>query len=87
MHFDAVNEAGGIDGRKIRFVVEDHGYQMPKAVQAYNKLVNRDEVFAMLLSLGTPMNIAGFKLMTPKNIPNIAPLSASRHMLDEPIRL
>ena len=87
MHFDAVNEAGGIHGRQIRFVVEDHGYQMPKAVQAYNKLVNRDEVFAMLLSLGTPMNIAGFKLMTPKNIPNISPLSASRHMLDEPIRL
>ena len=87
MHFDAVNAAGGVHGRTIRFVVEDHGYQMPKAMQAYNKLINRDEVFAMLLSLGTPMNIAGFKLMTPKNIPNLMPLSASRHMLDEPIRL
>ena len=81
MHFDAVNAAGGVHGRTIRFVVEDHGYQMPKAMQAYNKLINRDEVFAMLLSLGTPMNIAGFKLMTPKNIPNLMPLSASRHML------
>ncbi len=87
MHFDAVNAAGGIHGRTIRFVVEDHGYQMPKATQAYNKLINRDKVFAMLLSLGTPMNIAGFKLMEPKNIPNLIPLSASRHMLDEPIRL
>ena len=87
MHFDEVNAAGGIHGRKIRFVVEDSGYQMPKAMQAYNKLINRDKVFAMLLSLGTPMNIAGMKLMTPKNIPNITPLSAARQMLEEPIRL
>ena len=87
MHFDAVNAAGGIHGRKIRFVVEDMGYQMPKAMQAYNKLLNRDKVFAMLLSVGTPMNIAGLKLMTPKNVPNLTPLSAARQMLDEPMRL
>ena len=87
MHFDAVNAAGGVHGRTIRFVVEDSAYQMPKAMQAYNKLIHRDRVFAMLLSLGTPMNIAGFKLMTPGNIPNIAPLSAARQMLDEPVRL
>ena len=87
MHFDAVNAAGGIHGRRIRFVVEDMGYQMPKAMQAYNKLLNRDKVFAMLLSLGTPMNIAGLKLMTPKNVPNLTPLSAARQLLDEPMRL
>ncbi len=87
MHFDTVNADGGIHGRTVRFVVEDMGYQMPKAVQAYNKLVNRDEVFAMLLSLGTPMNIAGFELTTPNDIPNVSPLSAARQMLDEPARL
>ncbi|MDE0173783.1 MAG: ABC transporter substrate-binding protein, partial [Defluviicoccus sp.] len=87
MHFTAVNAAGGVHGRKIRFVVEDSSYQMPKALQGYNKLVNRDKVFAMLLSLGTPMNIAGYKLMTPKNIPNVFPLSSARQILSEPIRL
>ena len=87
MHFDAVNAAGGIHGRTIRFVVEDSSYQMQKALQGYNKLVNRDQVFAMFLSRGTPMNIAGFKLTTPKNIPNVSPLSAARQMLEEPIRL
>ena len=87
MHFTAVNAAGGIHGRKIRFVVEDSSYQMPKALQGYAKLVNRDKVFLMLLSLGTPMNIAGYKLMTPKNIPNVFPLSSARQILSEPIRL
>ncbi|NOD29580.1 ABC transporter substrate-binding protein [Ruegeria atlantica] len=84
--FDRVNEAGGIHGRKIRYVVEDNGYQMPRAMQGYNKLLNRDKVFAMLQSLGTPMNMAGFKLLDPKGIPNVAPLTAARQMLQEPMR-
>lgn len=87
LHFDEVNAAGGIHGRTIRFVVEDSSYQMPKAIQGFNKLINRDRVFAMLLNLGTPMNVAGFKLMTPKNIPNISPLSAGYQMLAPPVRL
>ncbi len=78
--FDEVNANGGIHGRKIRYIVEDHAYQMPKAIQAINKLVNGDKVFAMLLSLGTPMNIAAFKLQDAKNIPNVSPLSAARQM-------
>ncbi|WP_299689975.1 ABC transporter substrate-binding protein [uncultured Tateyamaria sp.] len=80
--FDEVNAAGGIHGRKIRFVVEDHAYQMPKAIQGMNKLINGDKVFAMLLSLGTPMNIAAFKLQDAKNVSNVSPLSAARQMAE-----
>ena len=84
--FDRVNAEGGVHGRTIRFVVEDNGYQMPRAMQGYNKLLNRDKVFVMLQSLGTPMNLAGFKLLDPKGIPNVAPLSAARQMLQEPMK-
>ena len=56
MRFDEINEAGGIDGRKLKLIVEDQGYQVPKAVQACNKLINRDKVFAFVGPLGTPMN-------------------------------
>lgn len=80
LYFDRVNAAGGVHGRKIRFIVEDHAYQMPKAIQGLNKLVNGDKVFAMLLSLGTPMNIAAFKLQDAKGIPNVSPLTAARQM-------
>mgnify|MGYP001360616559 CR=1 FL=1 len=83
-YFAKVNAAGGVHGRKITYIVEDHGYQVPKAVQAANKLINRDEVFAMLMSLGTPHNIAMFQLMEPKGIPNVSPLSAARQMIDPP---
>ncbi|CUH67588.1 leucine ABC transporter subunit substrate-binding protein LivK [Thalassovita gelatinovora] len=84
LYFDEINAAGGVNGRKINYIVEDHGYQVPKAVQAANKLINRDDVFAMLLSLGTPHNIAMFKLMGPKGIPNVSPLTAARQMVDPP---
>ncbi|MCB1453063.1 MAG: ABC transporter substrate-binding protein, partial [Rhizobiaceae bacterium] len=80
--FDEVNEGGGIHGRKIRFVVEDHGYQVPKAVQNFNKLINSDKVFAMVLNLGTPHNIAGFPLMEAKEVANVGPLTAARQMLE-----
>ncbi|MFC3119162.1 ABC transporter substrate-binding protein [Jhaorihella thermophila] len=85
LYFDKVNAAGGVHGRKITFITEDHSYQMPKAMQGFNKLLNRDKVFMFMQNLGTPMNIAGFKLMDPKGIPNVAPLSAARQMLQEPM--
>src|SRR5690606_38092308 len=82
MAFDDVNAKGGIHGRKIRFVVEDHGYQVPKAVQNFNKLINSDQVFAMLLNLGTPHNIAGFPLMEAKQVANVSPLTSARQMIE-----
>ncbi|MEQ8481991.1 MAG: ABC transporter substrate-binding protein [Hoeflea sp.] len=81
-YFDEINANGGVHGRKITYIVEDHGYQVPKAVQAANKLINRDEVFAMLLSLGTPHNLAMFQLMEPKGVPNVSPLTAARQMVE-----
>lgn len=84
LYFDEINAKGGVHGRKLTLVVEDHGYQMPKAMQNLNKLVNSDKVFAMLLSLGTPMNIAAFPLLEEKKIANVAPLTAARQMLDPP---
>src|ERR1700760_4895591 len=41
MRIEKANAAGGINGRKIKFIVEDAGYQVPKAVQACNKLIHR----------------------------------------------
>lgn len=82
LYFDEVNAAGGVHGRKIKFIVEDHGYQVPKAVQNYNKLVNSDKVFAMILNLGTPHVIAGFKMMEPAKVANISPLTAARQMIE-----
>lgn len=87
LYFDEINAAGGVHGRQIKLIVEDHGYQLPKATSAINKLVNRDQIFAMFLQLGTPMNIASFPLLEAKQIPNVFPLTLSGELLAEPIAL
>jgi branched-chain amino acid transport system substrate-binding protein len=82
MRFDEVNDKGGIHGRKIRLVVEDTQYQVPRAVQAGAKLINRDRIFAMVAPLGTPMNNALFKDQLDAGVPNLFPLSAARSMYE-----
>jgi len=81
LRFDEINAAGGIHGRKIRFIAEDTQYQLPKAIQAVNKLVNRDKIFAMFLGLGTPMNNAVMQTLFDANVPNIFPISGGRQMV------
>jgi branched-chain amino acid transport system substrate-binding protein len=80
MRFDEVNAAGGIQGRKLKLIVEDTQYQVPRAVQAGTKLINRDHIFAMVAPLGTPMNNALFKDQFEAGVPNLFPLSAARSM-------
>ncbi|HYC65382.1 MAG TPA: ABC transporter substrate-binding protein, partial [Reyranellaceae bacterium] len=87
MRFDEVNANGGVHGRKIRLIVEDQAYQVPKAVQACNKLINRDRVFAFVAPLGTPMNNACFKDQFAAGVPNLFPLSAARSMYEPYERL
>jgi branched-chain amino acid transport system substrate-binding protein len=80
--FDEVNERGGIAGRKIRYIVEDSQYQVPRAVQAMNKLINNDGVFFTIEDGGTPMNNATFPMAIEKNVPKLLPLSAARSMYE-----
>src|SRR5947208_8845684 len=82
MRFDEVNDKGGIHGRKVRLVVEDTQYQVPRAVQAGTKRINRDRIFAMVAPLDTPMNNALFKDQFEAGVPNLFPLSAARSMYE-----
>jgi branched-chain amino acid transport system substrate-binding protein len=82
MRFDEANDKGGIQGRKIKLIVEDTQYQVPRAVQAGTKLINRDKIFAMVAPLGTPMNNALFKDQFEMGVPNLFPLSAARSMYE-----
>jgi branched-chain amino acid transport system substrate-binding protein len=82
MRFEEANERGGIQGRKIKLIVEDTQYQVPRAVQAGTKLINRDKIFAMVAPLGTPMNNALFKDQLEAGVPNLFPLSAARSMYE-----
>jgi branched-chain amino acid transport system substrate-binding protein len=82
MAFDEANANGGVNGRKIRYIVEDSQYTVPRAVQASNKLLNRDNVFLMVGNGGTPMNNATLPEQLAKNVPNMFPLTSARSMYE-----
>ena len=82
MRFEEFNSKGGAYGRTIQFIVEDHQYTVPRAVQAANKLLRRDKVAIMLGSLGTPMNNAVLTDQLQLNVPNLFPLTAARSMYE-----
>ena len=82
MRFEEANEAGGIHGRKIRFIVEDSQYQVPKAIQAANKLINRDKIFAMVMAIGTPTNNAVLTQQLEAGVPNLFPITGARSMVE-----
>ncbi|MBO1902804.1 ABC transporter substrate-binding protein [Leucobacter weissii] len=46
--FDRVNAEGGIDGRPIEFISEDDGADPAKAAQSARRLVDEDEVVALV---------------------------------------
>ena len=70
-YFKKINDAGGINGRKINFVSYDDGYSPPKAVEQARKLVESDEVLLVFNSLGTPSNSAIHKYMNAKKVPQL----------------
>jgi branched-chain amino acid transport system substrate-binding protein len=80
MAFDEANARGGVHGRKIKYIVEDNQYTVPRAVQAMNKLLNNDDVFLTLDDGGTPMNDANMPAQFAKSVPNMFPLTAARSM-------
>jgi ABC-type branched-subunit amino acid transport system substrate-binding protein len=70
-YFKKINDAGGINGRKINFVSYDDAYSPPKAVEQARKLVESDEVLLIFNSLGTPSNSAIQKYMNSKKVPQL----------------
>jgi branched-chain amino acid transport system substrate-binding protein len=70
-YFKKINDAGGINGRKINFISYDDAYSPPKAVEQARKLVESDEVLLIFNSLGTPSNSAIHKYMNSKKVPQL----------------
>jgi ABC-type branched-subunit amino acid transport system substrate-binding protein len=70
-YFKKINDAGGVNGRKINFISYDDAYSPPKAVEQARKLVESDEVLFIFNSLGTPSNSAIQKYMNSKKVPQL----------------
>ena len=82
LRVDEINEQGGINGRKLKLLVEDSAYDPKKAVLAAQKLVNQDKIFIMVAHIGTAQNLAAMPVQFEKNIVNFFPVTAAREMYE-----
>jgi ABC-type branched-subunit amino acid transport system substrate-binding protein len=70
-YFQMINEGGGINGRKIKFLTLDDAYSAPKCVEATRRLVEQEEVLALYGSLGTAPQTAVHKYLNSKGVPQL----------------
>jgi ABC-type branched-subunit amino acid transport system substrate-binding protein len=77
-----INEAGGIHGRKIKFVIEDSAYDPKKAIMVTNKMIGMDKVFCFIGNMGSPTAGATKPIISAKKIPQMFPLTAASLFFD-----
>ncbi len=70
-YFKKINDEGGINGRKIVFLSYDDAYSPPKTVEQTRKLVESDEVMAIVGNVGTAANAAIQKYLNAKKTPQL----------------
>jgi branched-chain amino acid transport system substrate-binding protein len=70
-YFAMVNDQGGVNGRKIDFIVRDDAYSPPKTVEDIRELVEQDHVLATFNTLGTPPNSAIVGYMNDSKVPQL----------------
>lgn len=85
VYFNFINEQGGVNGRKIEFISEDDGYEPMRAVASAKKLVEQDNVIAILSPSGTASAAAMIPYVQERKVPLIAPYAFS-HTLTNPTK-
>lgn len=72
-YFKYINDQGGVNGRKIEWIVENDSYNPQQTVAVVKKLVDRDEVFAIVSTIGTVTNLAVLPFLAQRGVPVINP--------------
>ncbi|KAA0687391.1 hypothetical protein DTW90_33595 [Neorhizobium sp. P12A] len=79
-YFDIINDAGGIQGRKIKYTVLDDQYTPSVAQQQIRTLLQREGVFAIAGGEGTPNFLATVPFIERAGVPAIAPYAPSSEL-------
>ncbi len=77
LYFKVVNDAGGIQGRKVRTIYYDDGYRPQEAVANTKKLVEQDKVFAIIVPQGSPPVVATLGYLEEQKVPMLFPYQSS----------
>ena len=80
--FNEANSAGGISGRKLELLTYNDGYEPELAIANTIRLIDEDQVFALIGEVGTPTSKAVQPVATERNVPFIGPFTGAGFLRD-----
>lgn len=78
--FREANEAGGVQGRKLELVAYNDGYEPNMAIENTKRLIQEDEVFALIGEVGTPTSKAAQPIASDAGVPFIGPFTGAEFL-------
>lgn len=78
------NNAGGINGRKIKYVLDDDGYVTARTIQGAKKVIEVDKAFAMLGISGSGQSIAVMPVLEKAGIPTVIDVAPVKFLWEPP---
>ncbi|TAG47449.1 MAG: hypothetical protein EAZ30_09660 [Betaproteobacteria bacterium] len=82
LYFDAVNAAGGVNGRQIKYTVLDDAYVVDRSIANMNRLIEQDEVLSLFGMFGTPNVLATLPIAERQRVPYFAPSTGANQIRD-----
>ncbi len=79
-YLNMVNESGGVNGRKIKLIAYDDGYEPDRTVLNTNKLIKEDRVFCLLGNVGTPTVTAIKPVLAAEKVPLFGPFTGAESL-------
>ena len=80
--FKEVNEAGGVHGRRVELVSLDDGYEPEAAATNTVRLIEQEDVFALIGEVGTPTSRSATPVAAEAGVPFIAPFTGAEFLRD-----
>jgi len=79
-YFDAVNEAGGVSGRKLKLINLDDGNEAKRAGENARKLLGDEKVFALIAQSGGPQTEAVLPMLAEFQAPLVGSTSGADNL-------
>jgi branched-chain amino acid transport system substrate-binding protein len=82
-YFEMINDRGGVNGKKIRFISLDTGCDSQRSLELAKQLIEKENVLLLFSVLGTESNLAIRPYANEKQLPQLF-LESSSSVFDDP---
>lgn len=84
MAFAEANETGGINGRELKLIVRDDGYEPQRTVENLQDLIHKDRVLALVGNVGTPTTLTALPILAREKIVLFGPFTGAAPLRKPP---